>query len=79
MAEDIKFGSADDMRGDLAQIQQLAARYCVHDDDVERARTRAHELLTKPKHWILVERVATALLERKTLSGAEIDALVAFR
>ncbi len=73
-AEGIKFGSADDVRGDLAQIKQLAARYFVQDHDVERARARAHELVTK--HWNDVERVATALLEKKTPSGAEIDALL---
>jgi len=74
VAEEIKFGSADDVRGDLAQIKQLAARYFVQDHDVERARARAHELVTK--HWNDVECVATALLEKKTLWGAEIDALL---
>jgi len=76
VAEDIKFGSADDVRGDLAQIQQLAARYFVQDHDIERARARAHELLTKPKHWDAVERPAAELLNKKTLTGAEIDKLV---
>jgi hypothetical protein len=75
VVEDIKFGSADDVRGDLAQIKQLAARYFVQDHDVERAHGRAHELLTK--HWCSVEAVATALLDKKTLSGPEIDALFA--
>ena len=78
VAEDIQFGGADD-RGDREQIEALAARYYVQDHDVERARTRAGELLTNPKHWILVERVAAELLNKKTLTGAEIDALVAFR
>jgi ATP-dependent Zn protease len=72
VAESIMFGSADD-RGDRVQIKQLAARYYVHDNDVERAHGRAHELIIK--HWDAVERVATALLDKKTLTGAEINAL----
>jgi ATP-dependent Zn protease len=75
VAEDIKFGGADD-RGDRKQIEALAARYFVQDKDIERARARAHELLTKPKHWDAVERVAAELLNKKTLTGREIDALV---
>ena len=31
------------------------------------------KLLMKPKHWDAVERVAASLLEKKILSGVEID------
>ena len=65
-----------DDRGDLAQIKQLQAKYYVEDRDIEAARARARELLTEPKTWAAVERVAAALLEKRTLTGSEIDALV---
>jgi hypothetical protein len=70
---EIKFGSADAMHGDLLQIENLAARFLIADVDVERARARAGELLRK--HWDAVEWVAAALLDKKTLTGAAIDAL----
>jgi hypothetical protein len=73
VAEDIKFGGADD-RGDRIQIEQLAARYFVHDRNIERARARAGEILDA--HWQDVEIIATALIERKRLSGDDIDALL---
>ena len=63
----------------LPRCGRSRERPYVQDHDVERARTRAGGLLTNPKHWILVERVAAELLNKKTLTGAEIDALVAFR
>jgi hypothetical protein len=76
-SEAIAYGSADDARGDVRMIKQLQERYFVSDDDVERLRPQVHALLTK--HWHSVERVAADLLDKKTLTGAEIDALVAFR
>ena len=65
-----------DDRGDRAQIKQLQAKYYVQDRDIADARERARELFTKPKHWDTVERVAAELLNKKTLTGVEIDALV---
>lgn len=75
-AEALVFGDCD-ARGDMRMITQLQERYFIADDDVERLRPQVHALLTK--HWHGVERVAAELLSKKTLTGAEIDALVAFR
>jgi len=72
-AERIAFGDCD-ARGDMRMIKQLCERYSISDDDVERLRPQVHALLTK--HWDAVERVAAALLDKKTLTGVEIDALV---
>ncbi len=73
VAETIVFGSADD-RGDRAQIKQLQLKYYVEDRDIEAARARARELVVL--HWHEIEAVAMALLDKKTLNGFEIDALV---
>jgi hypothetical protein len=68
-AERVKFGDAD-ARGDMRQIERLCARYYVSTDEVERLRPQVHALLLR--HWDKVEAVATALLERGTLSGEDI-------
>jgi hypothetical protein len=59
-------------RGDRAQIKQLQLKYYVSDQDIEAAGARARELVVF--HWEKIEAVATALLDKKTLSGIEIDA-----
>jgi ATP-dependent Zn protease len=68
-AERVKFGDAD-ASGDVRQIKQLQSRYYISDADVERVRPQVHALLLR--HWDKVEAVATALLERGTLSGEDI-------
>ena len=73
LAEIIVFGNADD-RGNVAQIKSLATKYYVQDRDIAAARERARGLLVL--HWDKVEAVAATLLEKKTLTGGEIDALV---
>jgi len=72
-AERIAFGDAGDA-GDMHMIDELCRRYFITNADVERLRPRVHSLLIK--HWDAVERVAAALLSRRTLTGAEIDKLV---
>jgi hypothetical protein len=72
VAETIKFNSADN-HGDRVLIEQLAARYYIQDRDIKAARERARELLLL--HWDKVEAVATALIDKKILSGTEIDRL----
>jgi ATP-dependent Zn protease len=69
-AETMAFGDEGDARGDVRQIQQLQSRYYISDVDVERLRPQVHALLLR--HWDKVEAVATALLERGTLSGEDI-------
>ena len=71
-AETIVFGDCD-ARGDMHMIEELCTRYYIAYDDVDRLQPQVHSLLLK--HWNAVERVAIALLEKKTLNGAEIDAL----
>jgi|ERR1700687_716322 len=71
-AERVKFGDAD-ARGDMRQIKRLQSRYSISDADVERLRPQVHALLLR--HWDKVEVVATALLERGTLSGEAIAGL----
>jgi hypothetical protein len=68
-AETIAFGDAD-ASGDVRQIEQLQSRYYISDGDVERLRPQVRALLLQ--HWDKVEAVATALLERGTLSGEDI-------
>ena len=77
-AERIAFGDAY-ARGDLHQIRELCSRYDISIVNVvnRQLRPEVHALLTK--HWDAVERVAAALLNKKTLTGVEIDALVAGR
>jgi ATP-dependent Zn protease len=72
-AETIAFGDAD-ASGDVRQIKQWQSRYYISDADVERLRPQVHALLTK--HWHSVEAVAAALLDRGTLSGEDIAALI---
>ena len=72
-AETIAFGDAD-MRGDQCMIDDLQLRYSISARDVERLQQQVHSLLIK--HWDEVERVAAELLDKKTLTGREIDALV---
>ena len=72
-AERIAFGDCD-ARGDMRMIE-LCRRYSISIvNDVERLQPSVHALLTK--HWRSVEVVAEALMARRTLTGAEIDALV---
>jgi ATP-dependent Zn protease len=68
-AERIKFGDAD-ASGDVRQIKQLQSRYYISDAEVGRLLPQVHALLLR--HWDKVEAVATALLERGTLSGEDI-------
>jgi hypothetical protein len=68
-AETIAFGDAEDS-GDMRQIKQLQSRFYISDGDVERLRPQVRALLLR--HWDKVEAVATALLERGSLSGADI-------
>jgi len=75
-AETIAYGDAD-ARGDVHMIKEFCARYYIATTDVDRLRPQVHALLTK--HWGSVEAIAEALMSRRTLTGAEIDTLVAFR
>ena len=67
------FGDCD-ARGDMHMIEELCARYFISGEDVNQLQPQVHSLLIK--HWPKVEAVAAPLLEKKTLSGAEIDVLV---
>jgi hypothetical protein len=69
------FDDADLGGDDHAQVLDLCDRYYISDATVEELKYRTRELLTK--NWSKVERVATALLDKKTLTGVEIDALCA--
>lgn len=79
VAEDIKFGGyligdpdrGVDDRGDRRQIESLARRFYVSDQDVAAAHARARELVLL--HWDKIEAVASALLEKQSLTGREID------
>ncbi|MFZ2078926.1 MAG: hypothetical protein WAV38_20185 [Xanthobacteraceae bacterium] len=74
-AERIVFGGADDA-GDRRQIESLARRFYVSDEDIEAARTRARQLVVS--NWRKIELVAAALSARKSLSGSEIDDIMIF-
>jgi len=68
------FNDADLGGDDRAHVLDLCHRYYISDAMVEELKYRTRELLTK--NWSKVERVAAALLSRRTLTGAEIDAPV---
>jgi hypothetical protein len=59
----------------MRMIKQICEDYHVSEVTVARLRPRVRSLLLR--HWSKVERVATASLKARTLSGSEIDALFA--
>jgi ATP-dependent Zn protease len=74
-AEIIAFGNHGGADGDdLLQITLMADDANISEADLERLRPKARGLLRR--HWKKVDAVADALLGRKTLSGAKVDAII---
>jgi ATP-dependent Zn protease len=74
-AEIVAFGEHRDGDGDdLLQISLMAEAAGVSQAYLERLRLKVRALLRR--HWYKVEAVAEALLVRKTLTAAEIDAII---
>jgi len=74
-AEIIAFGDHHDGDGDdLLQIGLIAEAAGFSMTYVERLRLKVRSLLRR--HWHKVEAIVEALLIHKTLTGAEIDAII---
>ncbi len=83
IAHDIKFPDRDHDQGDEFDdhwARQLVTDNVSWEDDreayLERKKQEAKTLLKK--HWLLVEKVAAALLQRQKLSRAELLEICVF-
>ena len=69
---------ADDFKDafGLAMVRHSEGSYEVVEAFLKYAWVRTHELVTHPRHWAAIGAVAAALMERQTLSHAEVVGVI---